>query len=235
MRKERNSKDLLLDAILLRALEEENKGLEREIRAANEALTKEEDERLKALLKATWKKEQARQRRNRYLLRTAACFAVMLVVSFSVIMNVQAWRSNVVNYALTFFDDHGTLSRQTTSQSTEKIRYIPTYIPARYSNMSIILDNENSLVISYYEDNDISSAITFQLLYGGESLFFDNEDAEVKTIQQNGQEITLLIKEEERQLFGTIPQTSYRFLIAGNLTEKEILDIASSIQSEKEE
>ena len=101
--------------------------------------------------------------------------------------------------------------------------------------MSIILDNENSLVISYYEDNDISSAITFQLLYGGESLFFDNEDAEVKTIQQNGQEITLLIKEEERQLFGTIPQTSYRFLIAGNLTEKEILDIASSIQSEKEE
>ena len=54
MREKRNSKDLLLDAILLRALEEENKGLEREIRAANEALTKEEDERLKALLKATW-------------------------------------------------------------------------------------------------------------------------------------------------------------------------------------
>ena len=73
MRKERNSKDLLLDAILLRALEEENKGLEREIRAANEALTKEEDERLKALLKATWKKEQARQRRNRYPRVSRSC------------------------------------------------------------------------------------------------------------------------------------------------------------------
>lgn len=40
MRKERKSKDLLLDAILLRALEEENKELEREIRAANEAADK---------------------------------------------------------------------------------------------------------------------------------------------------------------------------------------------------
>ena len=38
MREERKADDLLLDAILLRALEEENKGLEREIRAANEAL-----------------------------------------------------------------------------------------------------------------------------------------------------------------------------------------------------
>ena len=138
MRKERKSKDLLLDAILLRALEEENKELEREIRAANEALTKEEDERLKALLKATWKKEQARQRRNRYLLRTAACFAVMLVVSFSVVMNVQAWRSNVVNYVLTVFDDHGVVSPDGSS-SQSIVQYLPTYVPARYASKEIVL------------------------------------------------------------------------------------------------
>lgn len=166
MRKERKSKDLLLDAILLRALEEENKGLEREIRAANEALTKEEDERLKALLKVTWKKEQARQRRNRYLLRTAACFAVMLVVSFSVVMNVQAWRSNVVNYVLTFFDDHGILS----PQAIDRVRYFPTYLPERYSNREVVLDNENSFIVSYTGE-DTSSAVTFQILYGGISFF----------------------------------------------------------------
>ena len=144
MRKERNSKDLLLDAILLRALEEENKGLEREIRAANEALTKEEDERLKALLKATWKKEQARQRRNRYLLRTAACFAVMLVVSFSVVMNVQAWRANVINYVLTVFEDHGVLSPKENVSIHAKERYLPTYIPEEYPNKEIVFDEENN-------------------------------------------------------------------------------------------
>ena len=234
MRKERNSKDLLLDAILLRALEEENKGLEREIRAANEALTKEEDERLKALLKATWKKEQTRQRRNRYLLRTTACFAVMLVVSFSVVMNVQAWRSNVVNYVLTVFDDHGVLSPQKSSHTTDQIQYLPTYIPKRYSQKEIIQNNDNSLMISYIEE-DGSSAITFQILYKGTSLYFDSEDANIETIWQDGQEMMILLKEEERQLLGTIPGTTYRFMIAGELTEEEILDIANSIQPEKEE
>ena len=230
MREERKADDLLLDAILLRALEEENKGLEREIRAANEALTKEEDERLKALLKATWKKEQARQRRNRYLLRTAACFAVMLVVSFSVVMNVQAWRSNVVNYVLTFFDDHGILS----PQAIDRVRYFPTYLPERYSNREVVLDNENSFIVSYTGE-DTSSAVTFQILYGGISFFFDSEDADVETIHQNDQEMMLLFKDGGYQLLGTIRGTTYRFMIAGDLTKEEILDVANSIQAEEEE
>lgn len=234
MREKRNSKDLLLDAILLRALEEENKGLEREIRAANEALTKEEDERLKALLKATWKKEQARQRRNRYLLRTAACFAVMLVVSFSVIMNVQAWRANVINYVLTVLDDHGIVSPQGFSLGDYHIRYAPTWIPEKYYNVEIVLDNENALIINYYED-DYDSAITYQLFYDDASLFLDTENARRKTFNRNNQEITVLCKDNECQLISTIPETTYRYIITGQLSEEEILLISDSIQPNKEE
>ena len=233
MRKERNSKDLLLDAILLRALEEENKGLEREIRAANEALTKEEDERLKALLKATWKKEQARQRRNRYLLRTAACFAVMLVVSFSVVMNVQAWRSNVINFVLTLWDDHGVLTPQGSSTIAKYTRYTPQYIPERFFNQDIIVDNDNTLIISYYGDS-YSPAVTYQLLYGGTNMLIDTEDAESKTIYQNGQEMTMFVKDGEIQLLGVISGTEYHYLIVGELTEEEILAMADSVQPEEE-
>lgn len=234
MRKERKSKDLLLDAILLRALEEENKELEREIRAANEALTKEEDERLKALLKATWKKEQARQRRNRYLLRTAVCFAVMLVVSFSVVMNVQAWRANVVNYVLTLFDDYGTLSSEEVPTGINTVRYSPTYIPDRYLNKEIVLNNKNVYIIDYY-GSDYDSDITYQLFYDDMGLIVDTEDADVKLIRQNDQEVTLLTKNDERQLIGTIPGTAFRYVITGELTEEEILRISQSIELETEE
>ena len=234
MRKERKSKDLLLDAILLRALEEENKELEREIRAANEALTKEEDERLKALLKATWKKEQARQRRNRYLLRTAACFAVMLVVSFSVVMNVQAWRNDVVNYVLTFFEDHGTLSTPKISSENTLVRYIPTYIPERYFNDEIVLENERTLLLNYYGD-DYSVSMAYQLFYKESELFFDSENATVEVLDQNGEEIIILSKNNERQLIGTIPGTGYKYTITGQLTEEEILNISKSISLQTEE
>lgn len=234
MREERKADDLLLDAILLRALEEENKGLEREIRAANEALTKEEDERLKALLKATWKKEQARQRRNRYLLRTAACFAVMLVVSFSAVMNVQAWRSNVVNYVLTMFDDYGTLSADRYPYDTERLHYLPTYIPEKMDNREIILDNENAFIVNYGGDES-DSTITYQLFYEDASLIIDTEEAEIKTVFQDDQEITILVKGSERQILGIIPDTTYRYIITGTLSEEEMLKIAKSIKAEEEE
>ena len=59
---------------------------------------------------------------------------------------------------------------------------------------------------------------------------------EIKILQENLIiEMMILLKEEERQLLGTIPGTTYRFMIAGELTEEEILDIANSIQPEKEE
>ena len=234
MREERKSDDLLLDAILLRALEEENKGLEREIRDANEALTKEEDERLKALLKATWKKEQARQRRNRYLLRTAACFAVMLVVSFSAIMNVQAWRANVVNYVLTVFEDHGVLSPKENVSTHAKERYLPTYIPEEYPNKEIVFDDENMLAI-YYHGNDGMSTITYQILYEDTNTFIDTENAQIKYINHNDQELIILTKDNHRQLIGLLPGTTYRYLITGEISEEELLRISDSLRQEKEE
>lgn len=234
MREERKADDLLLDAILLRALEEENKGLEREIRAANEALTKEEDERLKALLKATWKKEQARQRRNRYLLRTAACFAVMLVVSFSAIMNVQAWRANVINYVLTVFEDHGVLSPKENVSIHAKERYLPTYIPEEYPNKEIVFDDENMLAI-YYHGNDCMSTITYQILYEDTNTFIDTENAQIKYINHNDQELIILTKDDHRQLIGLLPGTTYRYLITGDISEEELLQISDSLREEKEE
>ena len=234
MRKEQNSDDLLLDAILLRALEEENEELEEKTRAENEALTEEEDARLKALLEAAWKKERSRQRRNRYLLRTAACFAVMLVVSFSVVMNVQAWRTSVVNYVLTVFDDHGVLSPVSDSSTQMSQRYFPTYLPEGCIKEEIILDNEDNLVVCYYGKDD-TLVMTYQIFYKDANALIDTEDAEIETLHIKDQDLIILSKDDKTQLIGSVPGTEYSFVISGKLTEEEIINVFYSLQLEMEE
>lgn len=45
----------------------------------------------------------------------------------------------------------------------------------------------------------------------------------------------ILAKDGERQLLGTIPETTYQYIITGELTEEEILRISESIEPQKEE
>ena len=45
----------------------------------------------------------------------------------------------------------------------------------------------------------------------------------------------IIKKESERQLLGIIPGTDFQYLIVGDLSDEEIIDIANSIQIKKEE
>ena len=72
-------------------------------------------------------------------------------------------------------------------------------------------------------------------LYTVASLIIDTEEAEIKTVFQDDQEITILVKGSERQILGIIPDTTYRYIITGTLSEEEMLKIAKSIKAEEEE
>lgn len=66
-------------------------------------------------------------------------------------------------------------------------------------------------------------------------MLIDTENAEIKRINYEDQELTILSKDQERQLLGIVPETEYHYMIVGELTEEEILKISSSVQAEKEE
>ena len=61
------------------------------------------------------------------------------------------------------------------------------------------------------------------------------ENADIQTVEHNGQTLTIIKKESERQLLGIIPGTDFQYLIVGDLSDEEIIDIANSIQIKKEE
>ena len=124
-----------------------------------------------------------------------------------------------MNYVLTMFDDYGTLSADRYPYDTERLHYLPTYIPEKMDNREIILDNENAFIVNYGGDES-DSTITYQLFYEDASLIIDTEEAEIKRVFQDDQEITILVKGSERQILGIIPDTTYRYIITGTLSEE---------------
>ena len=77
--------------------------------------------------------------------------------------------------------------------------------------------------------------MTYQIFYGETNALIDTEDADIKTLRLNDQELTMVYKENRRQLFGFIPNTSFYFVISGELTEEEITSVFLSLQPERGE
>ena len=77
--------------------------------------------------------------------------------------------------------------------------------------------------------------MTYQIFYGETNALIDTEDADIKTLHLNDQELTMVHKENRRQLFGFIPNTSFYFVISGELTEEEITSVFLSLQPERGE
>ncbi len=86
-----------------------------------------------------------------------------------------------------------------------------------------------------YYGEDFYHSITYQLFYTQSNVFIDTENADIQTVEHNGQTLTIIKKESERQLLGIIPGTDFQYLIVGDLSDEEIIDIANSIQIKKEE
>lgn len=234
----RRSDDMFWDSLILRSIDEaDDDAIDLKAKSANEALSPEEVTRLNTLTKKAAQKEFVRQVCRPSWSRAAkmsACFLVFIVVSATVIMSVSAWRTQISEFIFTVLEDHGIFSPETQTTDMEKKAYVPTRIPAPYTNSEVVLDNENTLIMCYYGE-DYHHSITYQLFYTQSNVFIDTENAEIQTIERNGQTLKIVKKENERQLLGIIPETPFQYLIVGDLSEEEIVDIADSIQLKEEE
>ncbi len=230
--------DMFWDSLILRSINEaDNSALDSQAKLANEALSPEEVTRLNALTKKAAQKEFVQQDYKpswSSVPKASACFLVFIAVSATVMMGVSAWRTQISEFIFTVLEDHGVFSPDKQTTDMAKDTYIPTRIPEPYTRSEVVLDNENTLIMCYYGE-DFYHSITYQLFYIQSNVFIDTENADIQTIVHNGQTLQILTKESERQLLGVIPGKGLQYLIVGDLSEEEIIDIADSIQIKKEE
>lgn len=225
MKKGKRSEDALLEAFLLRAIEAEDPELQK---TPEEPLDEETDERLKRLIRAAYRKDCIRRKWKRGILKVSACVAITLTVSFAVVMNVEAWRTGLLNYTISAFEEYGTFYVQNEKPDEERIRYLPSEIPDGFEQKDIIVDTESTLAIKY-ENKKKGRQFAFYIYYEPTNIKFDTEGVEMETDILEGQESIILIKDEKAQALGRIPGTDYQYGVVGDLTE-ELYSIVYSIQ-----
>ena len=227
MKRSRKSEDAILDAFLLRAMEAENQALKE---TPEETLDEETDERLKVLIQTAYRKACVRRRWKRRTLKAFACIAITLTLSLTVVLNVDAWRTKLLNYTITIFEDHGVIYSEPMDFDDDHPRYLPTKIPNGFELSETLIDTEDTLMLEY-ENNEEGSSFVVYLSYAPVNIKFDTENATIKKKMIGSEEVIITTKNNSIQILGKIEGTDYQFIISGNLAEEELLNIASSFQS----
>lgn len=226
MKRSRKSEDAILDAFLLRAMEAENQALKE---TPEETLDEETDERLKVLIQTAYRKACVRRRWKRRTLKAFACIAITLTLSLTVVLNVDAWRTKLLNYTIAIFEDHGVIYSEPMDFDDDHPRYLPTKIPNGFELSETLIDTENTLMLEYENEEEGSSFIVY-LSYVPTNIKFDTENATIKKKMIGTEEVIITTKNDIVQILGIIQGTDYQFSISGDLTEEELLTVASSFQ-----
>lgn len=143
-------------------------------------------------------------------------------------MNVEAWRTGLLNYTISAFEEYGTFYVQNEKPDEERIRYLPSEIPDGFEQKDIIVDTESTLAIKH-ENKKEGRQFAFYIYYEPTNIKFDTEGVKWKSDILEGQESIILIKDEKAQALGRIPGTDYQYGVVGDLTE-ELYSIVYSIQ-----
>ena len=227
MKRSRKSEDAILDAFLLRAMEAENQALKE---TPEETLDEETDERLKVLIQTAYRKACVRRRWKRRTLKAFACIAITLTLSLTAVLNVNAWRTELLNYIVAIFEDHGVVYSEPMDFDDDHPRYLPTKIPNGFELTETLIDTEDTLMLEY-ENNEEGSSFVVYLSYAPVNIKFDTENATIKKKMIGSEEVIITTKNNSIQILGKIEGTDYQFIISGDLAEEELLNIASSFQS----
>ena len=227
MKRNKKSDDAILEAFVLRAIETENQRLQD---VPEEPLDKETDARLITLIQRVYKKERRLRAVKRYALRISACIVLLFAASITAILNVNAWKSEVFNFAISIFEDHGYFFIENDVDQNQNSPYIPSEIPAGFEKADVLVNTENEITI-LYENLSNGNSFIYSVYFVPANIKFDTENALITRAEINGEDILLVKKNENMQALGRIAGTDYQFLIYGTLTEDEILSIVNSIYS----
>lgn len=170
------------------------------------------------------------QRNRGRVQRTAAMFAVVIMIGGLLVTKVDAFRVPflelvyTVREEFTSFDivDHG--EQISVSRSIED--FMPTYVPDGFQMKSRNGD-ENSFFISYIDEKDDYYSINFYR--SARSSAIDTEDATMEEFEIIGYP-GFVVKKDRDITVVWYPENS-QYIIGGTISEKEIYSILGSIKN----
>lgn len=164
---------------------------------------------------------------KRITTKAAAVILVFFTVSFVLVMNVDAWRANVMN----FLSKRSEISTIFSIGQDEEVIpethgiSLPTCLPSGYKMVSLEIVEDYYLAI--YKDS-VSNEIRLEEMPRSFTAGIDSEDAYVEVIEVNGQQAEYFEKNNIGTLIYKYDEMFY--LLSGPVTKDELIKIAESMK-----
>lgn len=234
----------LFDLMLKRAaedyIEQEGEKIKQEYDTVDEFEPSAEFERkMRKLIK---KHEKKKYKLPKPLRTVAAIFAVIIVGSSTLILSVDAIRTEFFNYVLSLRDNYGVVlnDKVTYADLTYDISempqnwdyiYVPTRLPKGFTNITMKWQNSSLRII--YRNEEGKSIAFHQEIIDNKQTFFDTENVDYKKIAV-GDNIAFLNSKDGRHTL-VLELEGVKFVIKANepLTSNALIKIATSIEKYK--
>ncbi len=176
---------------------------------------------------------QAKRRRKRrvtYLLRTAAVVALIACISVPLAFTADASRAAVANFLIQNFDKFSRITYDINNNAGPPIgwtsEYYPQWLPEGYEFDQIYFEGNTQAI--WYINN--SYKIHF-IVSSDSSLAVDTENTTCYERTVGSYNALLYMKNDRRSSSMTLSLPSRTIYIQGNLTENEIMKVATNIHN----
>lgn len=167
--------------------------------------------------------------------RIAVIALLILTVSFSCLMCVEAYRERFIKVVTEIFEDltrFSFLSPDTEMPELGELTF--DYVPDGMSEVFREEDTQTCDRLIYFEDKEGRRIVIEQNMITSRTqstLIVDTEDAEVSTINFNGYEATFIVKGEHSALMWE--DAGSVMLVSGDFSPEEIFKVANGIHFTK--
>lgn len=163
--------------------------------------------------------------------RVAVVALVILTVSFSCLMCVEAYRERFIEVITEIFEDLTRFSFSTPNTDVPELgELIFDYLPDGMSEVIREEDAQTCVRLIYFEDKEGRRIVIEQNIIASETqstLIVDTEDAEMSTVSINGYDATLIVKGNHTTLMWE--DVDSVMLVSGDFSPEEIFKIAKGI------
>ncbi|MGI6679670.1 MAG: DUF4367 domain-containing protein [Dehalobacterium sp.] len=164
--------------------------------------------------------------------KVAASAAVVIVISGTILLNVEATRNYIFNTVIRWQEDHFSFQHGDNDSNNgvidEKI-YRPAYLPTGFMETSLNIIGD--IIKITYENDDGMAIILKQSPAQSSHILVDHEDKKYSVIKINGREAYLFetTKDDKNNLIVWESQ-GIIFLISSEIESGELISMAESIQ-----
>lgn len=187
------------------------------------------EKQMKKLIRKSRKQQYNEYRPTGFHSKIRIAVLIAVLVCAAMMFSVSAFRTSIANF---FFDLEGKSSsvefdNDSNSISSEFDKYLPSYIPSGFIIDAVRQGSDSGVSIQFSDGED--GFFDIQYFPKLMSISIDTEDGKISELRINNADV--VISERQDRIMATYTRDGSFYLISGNISYDEVINILESIPS----